>query len=808
MTKTIYCFSQEHESFGIIFFGGRTDPERCCKTILEIQKSRRPSKAALMRQRKNMKKSIKISLIATALLCIGLVIGGYIFISSKITPENLKTEIEKSLRGLLPEAEIAVGNLSYSIGLSITVKLEKLEGSFKGRPLFALKGMKIFIPLWSLLMGGGAVNISLDNPLVYYTQIGDKIDWSSALGEKAKQEEETIDGIDGKEASSKALIVTPVLMADSRSNVKLTNLSLFYSKDGQKHNILIDRLEFKDIGLNSFLSFEMDSLLNTNLNNAQKMSLRLTAIGEVRIKEFIEKSVLPVRTVITISDIKTPNRPYDIGNIENTFNIFIDKKKNIHGTSKLTYKGQNTLDFKFQGNVNGDFVVEDLTSSVSIKDLIESLKIDLPGFEAQNSQISISGELSFKKEKLYPDINVKIEPNFRYAIKDIITFSNLSAKIQRDTLSLTTETKALEGVVFSQSIISYNLDSLHKGLDSIKNVEKTIRIKDVKIKKHHVDSFLNPPKIQTQKVKASKINKDEQEEESLLFFIPLVNGQALVVVDNSFLGASKIAGLLKMHSKKDSIIMDKSRLIVDDGSLTFSGNAKRSSKIMNIHFSGNINNVRADAFSIFLPKHVGAVEGLFRGSLSGSIQQSKKSINYNAHVKFSAKDGRIEKMDLSPQLKVLIASLPVKLKKKIRDKSITVDSGFKKFFLDARFKTNEYAFNDIRLVGPKGKRNIRGSGRIYPLGKKEGEMIFHYQDGSDKLDNLFKDTGKKALPLRLAGTGLTLSVDKSYTVKQLTQGYAKNKGKSKVKKAVEKTLKKVLKNKGGKKLKGLLDGLF
>ena len=758
-----------------------------------------------------MRKILKISIITAVLLCTGLMIGGYIFISSKITPEKLKAEMEKSLKGLLPGAEITVGNLSYSIGLSVTVRIEKLEGTLKGRPLFALKRMETFIPLWSLLTGGGTVDISLDNPFVHYTQTGIESNWSLALGEnigKKEKEEEKTTTDDKEESSSQGLKFAPPFIGNSKLNVKLKTLSLFYSKDNTKHNVVIDKLVFKDIGLNSFLSFEMDSLFRADLNKGQKMSLRLTAIGEVKIKNFVEKSVLPISTVITISDIKATDTPYDIKTIENTLNVFIDKEKNIHGTSKLKYQDSNTLSFKFHGNSHGDFTIEELESSLSVKDILESIKMDISGFDAKDSRISLAGGMLLKKAKLYPEVNVEVGPNLQYSLEGITTLSKLSAEIRRKTLSFAMETKALGGVISSQNIITYDFDSLNKGLESIKNVKKTVHIKDIKIKKHHMDSFVNPPKTETQTQKTTVSKTNGKNSESILFSLPFVNGESHVTIDNSFFGTSKIRGLLKIRSQKHSLVMEKSRLAVDKGTFSINGNLKRRAKSVNIHFLGDMKNVNADSFNILLPKYVGAVEGIFSGMLSGSVQYTKKSMNYSADVKLSAKDGRIEKMDISPYLKELMASLPANLNKKVQNKNFTVNPSFKEFFLDARFKNSEYAFKDIRLKGSKDKMNIRGDGRIYPLGNREGEMFFHYKDASGKLDNLLKDTGEKAVPLRLVGKGLVLGIDKSYTIKRLTQGYAKHKGKSKVKKAVEKNLKKVLKNKGGKKLKGLLDSLF
>ena len=755
-----------------------------------------------------MKRPFKILLILTSLSLMFVFIGGYFFISSKMTPEVLKTEIEKSLQEALPNAIVRVGELSYTMGLSITVQVSSVEATVQDGPLFSLQNMKIFIPIWSLLTSRGAIDISLDNPVLHYIQMEEETNWALALGVGNEKKREDPDTTHEQNSSPNELMTSAPLLG-SKLNISIKNLDFFFSQEGKNHRFMIDSLILKNIGTQSILSFEMNSFFNIELNESQKAKFRLTSLGEIKLKDFFEKSIIPISFVIKINDIQIDKTSYPIGMLESTIDFVVDKEKNIQGKAKLTYLTSNSLDFQFQRGPHGDIAIDNIESVFVIKDVLDDLKIHIDGLDPKNSQLSLTGGIRFTQGLFNPNINVKIEPQLQYSLNEIKVLSVLSAVIEKDSISLDTKTDLLGGEILAQNVISYDPSALTEGLKAIKKVKKDVYIKGIKIEQKHIAPLMLSPKDNQQEPQDTKDTAKANVGYPLLFTVPFVNGQNHVSIEDSFLGPSTLKGRLNMNSQENSITIGNSELVLDKGTFKINGTLKRNPQNIDVRFLGKMQNINASSFALFLPPSIKSVKGNFNGSLSGSMNYTKTGkTSYNVAVNVSATNGRVEKMDISKQLQHLVTFLPNNLKEKIQDADLAISPDFKSFLLDARFKENDYIFNKIHFIGLKEKVDIKGKGRIYPIQQKEGEILFEYTDQTGRMASILKGTGQKSLPLRFIGPGMNLTVDESYTIKQLTRKAVKNKAESAAKEAVQKNIKKIFKGKGNKKIRNLLEGFL
>ena len=760
-----------------------------------------------------MSKKMKILIAVTALLLILVFGGGYVFISSKITPESVRAQLEEHLRNLFPNGNISVGQVSYSLGFSVYVEIDRLEGHFQEQSLFNLKNISVSVPIFSILRGGGSINISMEKPALYYTEAKGKTNWAQALGDLVPSRDGPPRNGQGsskgeKEGLREGLLALPVFLRDSTLNVDLRGLSLIYKQDNKKNEVTVDKLLLKEVGINSFLSFELDSLFHLTVGEGKKLQFRFVSIGEMKIREFFEKSVLPISVLIKISDIKAEGMPYNIEEVQSKIDLILDHNAEAEGRAEVTYREANSLRFRFRLQ-GAEAMVEDISSSFSMSDLMEMASINMAGLNVGETTLTLEGKASLKGGKVDPTIKIRMgAPGPRYTFRGIETQSVLSAEMTGKDILVATETNMLGGAIVSETRALLKRDDLGKGMAAISNMNSKININNVKLEEGILRGLFVSKAPKKKEVSQEGLERKQELPGAFpVLPFPLPPVQVKIMLNDNALGEAKIGGALGIRSRRNHLELEKSsRVNVDRGSLNLGSSVRKNAGGLSMRFSVTLRNVDARSFRAFLPQYVGEVKGIFNGSLLGTATQSDGSNNnYDVSVNVAARDGAIERLDISSSLSGLMASLPLDLGEKIKSKSIKVDPDFGRFRFRARLRESHYQLRDIYFLGLKNRVEIKGKGHIYPLGDRKGEIMLNYHDGTGNLDAFLRDVGVDSLPLRFTGVGKNLSPDYGHTVKTLGERYVKNKGKAEVKKAVEKGVKKIL---DGNKLKGLLDGFL
>ena len=734
-------------------------------------------------------------------LLVTLVVGGYFFVSSKITPSNIKAEIEQHLSKIFPQGEITVGNVTYSLGPSVFIGLEKLEGNFQNDPLFRLENIDISIPIFSILKGEGTISVSLNRPFFHYKEMGRETNWSKALGKQVnapqKRELEKQEGGGGD--IRKSFLTLPLFIRNSTLNVDLMEIDIVHSSKNKKNEIKVDKLLLKELGINSFLSFELDSFFNIALSDGKSLGFKLVSIGEMKLQEFFENSLLPASVIVKASEIKTEGLPYQISDIQSKIDFSVDPSGNIQGTSEIGYRDSSTLNFKFRIEKD-ETTIEDLTSSLSIKNVLEIVHADTRDIATNDPSLAIEGEVSFRGNKIDPNLKIDVLPTLHYDWGIIKTVNEISAEFRGDKAAIATKTNILGGVITSQTQAVIDVNSLERG---IRRLKSNVNVNNVNMEEKLIRSFLSSAKGKENAPSKKENAKEKKESSPRDFLFP--QGELNVTLNDNSIGTSKIGGVVNIRSRKKNIRMRKSQIKIDRGSLALGGNIRKQPKGFGVRFTGDLKNINVSSLRAFLPKSIGTVKGLFSGSVSGTTQYREEIQRYDVSVDISGENGSLEKMDISSSLEDLLAALPLNMGEKLKGKKIKIDPDFRSFRLNARLRESQYLFREFHFFGLKDKVEIKGNGDIYPTGGKRGEVFLSYRDGTGKLEELIRQTGESTLPLKFSGVGLHLKPDYQYTIQKLGKSYIKNKGKEKVKEMAKENIKKIFK---GKNIKGLLDGLL
>ena len=135
-----------------------------------------------------MSKKVKI-LLSVAIVGIVTFASLILFISSKINPELIRKKTISAIEESLPKAKAEIGEIDYSLGASISLNVKNFSLKIKktGELLTNLKEFEVKIPVFSILTGGGVIDIVANSPSVYVVQKGEYLNWSEINSVQKKE---------------------------------------------------------------------------------------------------------------------------------------------------------------------------------------------------------------------------------------------------------------------------------------------------------------------------------------------------------------------------------------------------------------------------------------------------------------------------------------------------------------------------------------------------------------------------------------------------------------------------------------------
>ena len=216
-----------------------------------------------------MKKS-KLAIVFSILALIFIIgfSGLYFYVSTKISPEEIRKLTISELQKIFPHAEINLGKIDYSIGLTVKLKAEALSMKYprggQKYNLFEVKDFNVYIPIMSIIKTSGTIRIAVENPKLGYYEFTNGNSWTLAMGKGKEGAAGAADksagaGAGGESPSTMAL---PAIMGQIFMNLQISNMVVDYeSKDQKRGNILIEKMLIKNININTATAFEVSSAL-------------------------------------------------------------------------------------------------------------------------------------------------------------------------------------------------------------------------------------------------------------------------------------------------------------------------------------------------------------------------------------------------------------------------------------------------------------------------------------------------------------------------------------------------------------------
>lgn len=750
-------------------------------------------------------KSKKLLVIASVIgvLFLSTFIGAYFYAKSMVTPEKVREISLSFLKKTFPKSTIELGKTEISFGLSINVDVDKLSITGPKYDLASLKNLKIEIPIFSILTGGGDLTLALNSPDVHYIESKKTNNWKMALSPvpNKKTKKEAI-----KQASEKssdvAKLTIPAFLLNSTASLDVKNLNVHYSlKDGSKGSLNISKVLFKKIGVKNSSAYELSSKLDYKMKTGEAVSLNALLIGEFNLTEIISSQKIQTTSILKISNLKLPSLKKALPELKAEIDTLVEQSGKISIKSAISFLDKNKISMAIELD-DGRVKVSNVNTELLLKDIFEIIDLKMNSLAPKSSMIKLSGDVSLsKKGYITPNLKFSLGPDLTYIDKNFTTQTTLNGSLIKKSFNAKAEAKVLDGTVIFQNFMKLDLNKL----PTAKNLPESntlLNIQNISITEGLIQEILYPKSMNSNTGARSAGTQNKKDEEQETKMVPIIPpGKLTVKMNNVKIGARP----LNLESK---ITLSPKKIEVTSTDFNFSNGSGKSSAVVNLSqssnsgvFDFNLKNFDLIALKPFLPKNVlSAISGIFSGKANGKFMLTSKATTYDVLANVRAKDGELKGVNIGDYVKPIINSIP-KIGEKYAGKEIDVDGKFSSLSLNGRFKESLYSIKSTKFIDSKKYLEISGNGSVSPLPSKRSQFDINYKDLSGKISKVLKnEIGTEIVPLRLVGTGFSMKPDINYTLKKVS--------KTAVKVQAKKQVEKFLKKDGKKKINKLLKGLF
>lgn len=747
-----------------------------------------------------MKPNKVFLIIFSVFLTFGILLGGiYVYVSKVLTPENIRQILTQNLEETFPQAKVEVGEVDFKFGTSIDFVIKRINIEMS-QPMASVLDAKLKIPVWSILKGGGVVELEINGPQFFWSKSKDSTsNWSKAM------QTETV-----KPKTSVAPVIVPAFLATSRLNIKMKDSKIKYSLgESEKGTFLITKLLIKELGLENPAAFEVDTAIVMQLESLGELSANILLIGEADLHRYLSEGKFSLVSVATISKIKSAkNGVLPLSEIRMDLKSDFFKNGSLSAEAKMSFY-DSSLSFKILRNAD-EFKIDNIKSSLSTKDFLSLSPKLQTNWSSGKSQINIDGQIDLSKNEVNPLLNIALTQGLTYSNLGQSFQPTLLASLKSRDVDIKTDMPIFQGQTsstinfvlpkdlnFEKFIPNLSISTKASGLIITKNdldrINESIAANKIDAKKREVDNVESPVVNESSTI--------EVQPKSEAFIVPM--SWQLEIADSKFDDKN-----LSMKSNLDFGPNGNAKIIaqlnIDNGILSSdieysSKNESGKGLVSFKKFSGLI-------LSPFISQKAMSINGEINGIAKAKFIKKGDTHRYDANYDLKITNGalsNIEPAEWLPSLAEAIKPFYPSIDEVL--KNIKIEPNFSILELEGSATNEKIKFKDIFFKGIDNKFELSAKGTIHLNGSDESVLIADYKDYKGNLSSfLLEEVGTEILPLRLVGIGTNFKPDLNYTSKKLSTILLKKKGTNKVKDIAKKLLKNADKKKIDQLLKGLL----
>ncbi len=767
-----------------------------------------------------MKKMNYKIIIPSIFLFLAISLAGLAYYASTlITPEEIRRVAVEQLQMAFPKSKIEIGKLNLRFGFSTRLEIETfsikpLEGE---KTLVSVENFFVRIPLWSIITGGGTIEVSLTSPMVHYEDLTGLSNWDKARDvipskKKAapKASESASNENTNQELKTEDLII-PAFIANSVVDLKVKDLKLSYALKDSAGDFVISRLIFKNVSLKAASGFEIDSKFNLDLASGEKVSFSTLVIGEFRLEQLLQKEDFTIASMIKIENLSAPGIVNPIKEIKIDTNLSVSPTGSVKGNLRGGFDRTNFA-FSIQSDEKG-MALTDLNLNAQIEDLLGYINMKMPDLNASRSVFSLSGSVNQSPEgRLNQNLNFKLDPALTYSLEGNPLQVSLDGRFVDKNLSTTVNVEAFGGTILTRLNGELDLNDKNLSIETLKPFAIALSLNNLKMSKDSIQKILYSPAppvtaktsdANSETVGSANKAKDDQKPAAPIF---LPRSRIDINVNHVFVDTFDLTGDGVVIVGKDSVVTERFKINYSQGEGNLTHSTKLVGEKLDNQFEFKMKNLNMEGLNAFLPPMVKGIKGIFSGDFKGKVLlDGKLPPSYQVNVSVNATKGEIVGLNLSEQINQFVASVPMLAGKLPEGRAYEFDSNFETLSVRGLFTDKKYDLTSFEFIGLDKKVELKGSGPVFPPPSREtSDLKLTIVDKSGKISKQLEQAiGTNILPVRMTGPGFELKPDLQYTLGRVAKSAFETKAKTKVESEAKKQIE-TLKDKGREELNRFL----
>lgn len=741
-----------------------------------------------------MKKINYKIIIPSIFLFLALCLAGLAYYASTlITPEEIRRVAVEQLQMSFPKSKIEIGKLNLRFGFSTRLEIETfsikpLEGD---KTLLSVENFFVRIPLWSIITGGGTIEVSLTSPVVHYEDLTGVSNWDKArdiLPSKKTAEPKapvpTQAETPNQDLKAQDLVI-PAFIANSVVDLKVKDLKLSYALKDSAGDFVISTLIFKNVSLNAASGFEIDSNFKLDLASGETVSFSTLIIGEFRLEQLLNKENFDITSMVKIENLSAPGIVNPIKEIKIDTNLSVSPVGSLKGNIKGAFD-RNNFAFSLKSDDKG-LALTDLTLNAQIEDFLNYLNLKMPELNASRSVLNLSGFVNQNSDgRISQTLNLKLDPAITYSLQGNPLLVTMDGSFVDKNLTTTVNTEAFGGAILTKLSGELDLNDKTLSLETLKPFAIALSLNNLKMSKEGIQKILYSPALVAAKAPGTTTSEDsaspkETQKAAPPLFLP--RSRIEIVLNHVFVDAFDLTGEGLVIIGKDSVVTERFKINYSQGEGNLTQSTKLNGEKLDNQFEFKMKNLNMEGLNAFLPPMVKGIKGIFSGDFKGKVGlDGNKPPTYQVNVAVNATKGEIVGLNLSEQINQFVASVPLLAGKLPEGHAYEFDSNFETLSVNGLFTDKKYDLSSFEFIGIDKKVELKGSGPVFPPPSKEiSDLKLTIVDKSGKISKQMEQAiGTNILPVRMTGPGFELKPDLQYTLGRVAKSAFENKAKTKV----------------------------
>lgn len=713
------------------------------------------------------------------ILGIGVILG---YVSTKINPIEIKKTIIAGIESNLPGTKAKISKVEFNLGLSSSFGIDNLEiKDSRNKVLLNSKNININVPIWSIITGGGNVDVLVGSPEINFTLLKDgSNNWYKAI-EKKETSKVLGDDTLSKTKTVNSKIEIPSFIKNSKLNFSLEKAKVNFVNINKSSVVNIDKVLFKNLSLTKSTAYEVVSKIDFEYSEGKSLRFNSHLVGEVDFSNYLNYSRLTMSSLLSLKNIKiTGMEGVKIPSIKNVFKLEYDKNKSTLIDNRLEI-GQ-LISTKFKASLSRTFdqlAIKSLEADLDLSQVESVMKMPVT---LREGILKFFGDftLDLNEMSFNPSLTVSTAREILVVVEGQGISSSITASFRGEKLEVNLNNKMLDGELKAKVNTSVDLFNLPSDITRYPEIKLKIEGADLKLSRKYISSVLYTPNVKKEKTvnkESGSIQEDFKADYSVL--LPPVD---MTVSIKNIQMDNKIMNMESTINTRNSHINSKFTLSTEGkGKMSGVGETTFNKQNISNKINFNINKFDFINMSAFLPPFLSELKGVSTGSFKGFISLNDQ-LEYSITSDVTVLNGEVKGLNLDKMFDGLSKKVSF-----LGDKVDLKNIGEK--FDTLLFKGNlseNIIFVDKLVFDIKNKLKLNVGGKV-SMTESKSELKGNVDIAKFK---------ENPIPVLLEGEGFSLIPQAKYTTDKLTERAYKStlkKEKKKIKSQLEKKAKDLFK---------------